>query len=123
MRNDVAIVDSGEVVFWADNECTDNFYKIRVGEYFKADPDVLTNGVLEDYIKYTYEDYTTNADNMFIGVRSNQREAYNYYYKINQNEAEGYSIKLVKRIGWERFAGDVEGVGYVEERRFIEETF
>lgn len=121
--NNVAIVDNGEVVDWVkDSDVLDAFYKIRVGEYFKADPEVLTNGVLEDYIKYTFTDYTVNEDNMFIGVRSNQREAYNYYYQIIYDEADGYSIKPIKRIGWEtrQFEGDD---GPVVVREFVEETF
>ena len=78
--------------------------------------------MFDDYIKYTYEDYTTNADNMFIGVKSREREAFNYYYRIIYDETEGYSIKLVKRIGWEtvHYEGDN---GPVSERRFIEEIF
>ncbi len=122
MRNDVAIVDNGKIVFWADDECADNFYKVRVGEYFKADPDKLTDGVLEDYIKYTYVDIKSNDDNMFIGVRDNQREAINYYYQIAYDKTEGYSIKLVKRVGWETVQYEGEN-GPVVERRFIEEVF
>lgn len=121
--NNVAIVDNGEVVYWAeDSDVLDAFYKIRVGEYFKADPEVLTNGVLEDYIKYTFTDYTVNEDNIFIGVRDNQREAFNYYYQIIYDEAEGYSIKPIKRIGWEtrQFEGDD---GPVVVREFVEEIF
>lgn len=121
--NNVAIVDNGEVVYWVeDSDVLDAFYKIRVGEYFKADPEVLTNGVLEDYIKYTFTDYTVNKDNMFIGVRSNQREAYNYYYQIIYDEADGYFIKPIKRIGWEtrQFEGDN---GPETVREFVEETF
>ena len=120
--NNIAIVDNGEVVYWADTQNVSDFSRVRVGEYFKADPDKLTNGVFDDYIKYTYEDYTTNADNMFIGVKSREREAFNYYYRIIYDETEGYSIKLVKRIGWEtvHYEGDN---GPVSERRFIEETF
>ena len=121
--NNVAIVDNGEVVYWAeDSDVLDAFYKIRVGEYFKADPEVLTNGVLEDYIKYTFTDYTVNEDNIFIGVRDNQREAINYYYQIIYDEADGYSIKPLKRIGWEtrQFEGDD---GPVILRQFIDETF
>lgn len=122
LRNDIAIVDNNNVVFWADDECADNFYKIRAGEYFKADPDKLTGGVPEDYIKYTYADYKVNSDNMFIGVRDNQREAINYYYQIVYDETAGYSIKLVKRAGWEthQYEGDE---GPVVERRFIEEIY
>ena len=48
--------------------------------------------------------------------------AFNYYYQIIYDEAEGYSIKPIKRIGWEtrQFEGDD---GPVVVREFVEEIF
>lgn len=121
--NNIAIVDNGEVVYWAaDNTEKEPFYKVRVGEYFKADPEKITGGMIEDYIKYTYCDYTATDDNRFIGVRSNAREAINYYYQINYNEAEGYSIKLLRTAGWNTNAGEDED-GNIIGRQFVEENF
>lgn len=121
--NNIAIVDKGEVVYWAvDNSEKEPFYKVRVGEYFKADPEKITGGMIEDYIKYTYCDYTATDDNRFIGVRSNAREAINYYYQINYNEAEGYSIKLLRTAGWNTNAGEDED-GNIIGRQFVEENF
>ena len=121
--NNIAIVDNGEVVYWAaDNSEKEPFYKVRVGEYFKADPEKITGGMIEDYIKYTYCDYSATDDNRFIGVRSNAREAINYYYQINYNEAEGYSIKLLRTAGWNTNAGEDED-GNIIGRQFVEENF
>lgn len=121
--NNIAIVDNGEVVYWAaDNSEKELFYKVRVGEYFKADPEKITGGMIEDYIKYTYCDYSATDDNRFIGVRSNAREAINYYYQINYNEAEGYSIKLLRTAGWNTNAGEDED-GNIIGRQFVEENF
>ena len=121
--NNIAIVDNGEVVYWAaDNSEKEPFYKVRVGEYFKADPEKITGGMIEDYIKYTYCDYTATDDNRFIGVRSNAREAINYYYQINYNEADGYSIKLLRTAGWNTNAGEDED-GNIIGRQFVEENF
>ena len=121
--NNIAIVDNGEVVYWAaDNSEKEPFYKVCVGEYFKADPEKITGGMIEDYIKYTYCDYTATDDNRFIGVRSNAREAINYYYQINYNEAEGYSIKLLRTAGWNTNAGEDED-GNIIGRQFVEENF
>lgn len=123
LANNIAIVDNGEVVYWAaDNSEKEPFYKVRVGEYFKADPEKITGGMIEDYIKYTYCDYTATDDNMFIGARSNAREAINYYYQINYNEAEGYSIKLLRTAGWNTNAGEDED-GNIIGRQFVEENF
>lgn len=121
--NNIAIVDNGEVVYWAaDNSEKEPFYKVCVGEYFKADPEKITGGMIEDYIKYTYCDYTATDDNRFIGVRSNAREAINYYYQINYNEADGYSIKLLRTAGWNTNAGEDED-GNIIGRQFVEENF
>lgn len=123
LANNIAIVDNGEVVYWAaDNSEKEPFYKVCVGEYFKADPEKITGGMIEDYIKYTYCDYTATDDNRFIGVRSNAREAINYYYQINYNEAEGYSIKLLRTAGWNTNAGEDED-GNIIGRQFVEENF
>ena len=123
LANNIAIVDNGEVVYWAaDNSEKEPFYKVRVGEYFKADPEKITGGMIEDYIKYTYCDYTATDDNIFIGARSNAREAINYYYQINYNEAEGYSIKLLRTAGWNTNAGEDED-GNIIGRQFVEENF
>lgn len=78
--------------------------------------------MLEDYNKYTFVDYEASADNMFIGVRSNQREAFNYYYQVNYDEAAGYSVKLVKSAGWETVHFEGEN-GPETARRFIEEEY
>lgn len=121
--NNIAIVDNGEVVYWAaDNSEKEPFYKVRVGEYFKADPEKITGGMIEDYIKYTYCDYSATDDNRFIGVRSNAREAINYYYQINYNEVDGYSIKLLRTAGWNTNAGEDED-GNIIGRQFVEENF
>lgn len=121
--NNIAIVDNGEVVYWAsDISEKEPFYKVRVGEYFKADPEKITGGRIEDYIKYTYCDYTATEDNRFIGVRSNSREAINYYYQINYNGSDGYSIKLLRTAGWNTNAGEDED-GNIIGRQFVEENF
>lgn len=120
--NDIAIVDNGKVVYKADKDTSSEFYKVRAGQYFRADPEILTDGVLEDHIKYTFSDNTVNTDNMFVGVRDNQRESINYYYQICYDEAEGYSVKLVRTAGWTTRSFESDD-GPVTVREFVEESF
>lgn len=121
-RNNIAIVDNGEVVYWgtADNGA-DAFSRVRVGQYYKDDPEYLANGVVEDYYKYTYIDNNVSAENVFIGLLSSAREAYNYYYQIVYDD-NGYTINNIRKAGWETNNGEDEN-GNIIGRQFIDEVY
>lgn len=127
-RNDIAIVDNGEIAFWGSKENgSDVFSMVNVGEYLKADPYRLTNDDLsyahfDEYYKYVFTDYTTNDDNIFMGLRLTAREAINYYFQINYNEEDGYSIECLRKVGWLTNNGEDED-GNIIGRQFFEETF
>lgn len=122
-RNDVVIVDNDEIVYRGTPENgVDDFTMVRVGEYYKADPYILTNDNYADYIKYLYTDYTVNSDNVFIGARVTDREAINFYYQISFDVEKGYSVKLIRRAGWVTNYGEDEN-GNIIGRQFVEENF
>lgn len=122
-RNDVVIVDNDEIVYRGTPENgVDDFTMVRVGEYYKADPYILTNDNYADYIKYLYTDYTVNSDNVFIGARVTDREAINFYYQISFDVENGYSVKLIRRAGWVTNYGEDEN-GNIIGRQFVEEDF
>ena len=122
-RNDVVIVDNDEIVYRGTPENgVDDFTMVRVGEYYKADPYILTNDNYADYIKYLYTDYTVNSDNVFIGARVTDREAINFYYQISFDVEKGYSVKLIRRAGWVTNYGEDED-GNIIGRQFVEENF
>ncbi|MGN0665497.1 MAG: hypothetical protein ACI4KF_03115 [Huintestinicola sp.] len=125
-RNDVAIVDNGEVVFWgtADNGA-DDFAMVCVGRYLKGDPYRLTNDDMscenfDEYIRFIYTDYFANEDNIFIGSRVTTREALNFYYRINYDKEKGYSIEHLRTVGWVTNNGEDED-GNIIGREFYEE--
>lgn len=123
IRNDIAIVDNGEIAYWGTKENgSDVFSMVNVGKYLKADPYRLTNDNFDEYSNYVFKDYTTNDDNIFMGLRLTDREAVNYYFQIHYNETDGYSIECLRTVGWITNYGEDED-GNIIGRQFVENPF